>query len=499
MMHTHRGLGVAATLGIALSLAVVPQARSQSTSAHVYVQTQGPAGPVYEYSANSNGQLAPISGSPFKPGTQIVGGNGSQFFTLGKTLIHSFSVASNGAVGSQLSQVPIFDYAGSSCGSATSGKVGAVLDHTGKTIYTMIDPNGCVAYQSYAINGDGSFTFGGDTEEPQSLYGSDLENVSFGLPTILGNETFAYAEYPKDSSGNGKLIGFRRGSSGTLELMQFSETDPGGTMAAAAHDPDASPKGNYVVVQVNSSGTSPTYLASYSVDSQGNLSTTNTYSNMPTTTLVPNFNTSSQSAMRSNSAFSPSGNLFAVYGGAGTPGSAMNGIEIYNFNGSAPLTLYKKILTGAPIDDVAWDNSNHLYAISNSANTIYVFTVTSTNVVEDMTLSLAYPVRLVVVSQVANNGGGGACAAPSSNGVNVCSPADGATVSSPVQISAAATVSGGVYRFELWSGGKKLLSSDSGTIDQPLSLAPGTYKLTFDAYNINKSVHVYATRNITVQ
>ena len=46
--------------------------------------------------------------------------------------------------------------------------------------------------------------------------------------------------------------------------------------------------------------------------------------------------------------------------------------------------------------------------------------------------------------------------APTSDGVNVCTPANGANVTSPVQISAAATVSGGVFRFELWNGSTKL-------------------------------------------
>jgi hypothetical protein len=91
------------------------------------------------------------------------------------------------------------------------------------------------------------------------------------------------------------------------------------------------------------------------------------------------------------------------------------------------------------------------------------------------------------------------CSAPSANGINVCSPAEGATVTSPVSISASAMVSGGVYRFELWSGNTKLLSvSNSGVMNQSLSLAPGSYKLIFTAYNAAGTTHVNATRDITV-
>ena len=90
------------------------------------------------------------------------------------------------------------------------------------------------------------------------------------------------------------------------------------------------------------------------------------------------------------------------------------------------------------------------------------------------------------------------CSAPSANGINVCSPTQGASVTSPVSISATATVSGGVYRFELWSSGTKLLNvRDSGVMNQSLSLAPGSYQLTFTAYNAS-GTHVNATRDITV-
>lgn len=91
------------------------------------------------------------------------------------------------------------------------------------------------------------------------------------------------------------------------------------------------------------------------------------------------------------------------------------------------------------------------------------------------------------------------CSAPSSNGVNVCAPTENASVSSPVQVNASATVSGGVYRFELWSGSTKLVSVDnSGIMNQTVSLAAGTYHLTFVARN-TAGLRETATRDITVK
>lgn len=486
MKNMFRGLTAFAVVASLITF----QARSQSTSnaAYVYIQVQGPAGAVYGYSASASGQLTAISGSPFKPGTAIVGSNNSQFFTLGKTTLHSFAVGSNGAIGSQLFSAPIFDYAGNSCGGGVNGSDYAVLDHTGKDIYVLLQsgPGNCAAYQSYIVNSGGSFTFNGVAEQDTSD-GADL-----GLPSILGNESFAYAnQFIGHYSG---LTGFQRQSSGTLQNLQFSETDPilSGTDYLPMN-PDASPTGNYVVLQLypsNGGGDSGSaQLGSYSVDAKGNLTTTNTSSNMPTSQLEGPIST-----------FSPDGSMLVLYSGGASNITLGSGIEIYNFNGADPLTLKTTLLTGTPITKVAWDTSHQMYVISDAQNKLWVFNVTATSVTQVASLTIGAPFSMVVASLApSSGGGGGACAVPSSPGVNVCSPAEGASVTSPVQINAAANVSGRVYRFELWNGGTKLASvSNSGTMNQTVSLAAGTYHLTFSAYN-SSGTHEYATRDITVK
>ena len=307
MTHAVRGIGLAASLVLVSTAgAFAPQAKAQSTSAFVYVQVQGPAGAVYGYSASPTGQLTAIPGSPFKPGTQIVGSNKSQFFTLGKTTIHSYEVGSNGAIGSQLTDIGYLNFAGSSCGGGTNGLSNAVLDHTGQYLYVLLQNGGdgsCAAYQTYNV---GSFTFQGDTEKSLAAGESD----SVGLPSILGNESFGYAnEWVGHYSD---LVGFKRDSSGTLQVMPFTETDP--TLSGSNYlpaNPDASPDGNYVVVQLNPDNgggdSNPPQLGSYTVDASGNLSTTNTSSNMPTTALE-----------QPSSTFSPDGKLLFSWGGPGT-------------------------------------------------------------------------------------------------------------------------------------------------------------------------------------
>jgi hypothetical protein len=56
-----------------------------------------------------------------------------------------------------------------------------------------------------------------------------------------------------------------------------------------------------------------------------------------------------------------------------------------------------------------------------------------------------------------------------------------------------------VYRFELWNGDTKLASvSNTGVMNLPVSLAPGSYSLIFTAYNSTKGTDVKVTRDITV-
>jgi hypothetical protein len=97
---------------------------------------------------------------------------------------------------------------------------------------------------------------------------------------------------------------------------------------------------------------------------------------------------------------SPSGTLLAV-GGIG-------GLQIFHFNGGSSMTSFTGLLTTNSIAQVAWDNSNHLYAItltggaygSNSVSPgkLYVFSVTDTSATEapDSPYTIASPVDMAV-------------------------------------------------------------------------------------------------------
>ena len=101
-------------------------------------------------------------------------------------------------------------------------------------------------------------------------------------------------------------------------------------------------------------------LASFTADAQGNLTTTNNSASMPAT-LIQYVN---------DLKVSPSGKLVAV---AGT-----NGVQVFHFNGANPPTPYTPLLTTENINQMFWDNDNHLYGINQAGNDMHVFTVTQT-------------------------------------------------------------------------------------------------------------------------
>ena len=131
--------------------------------------------------------------------------------------------------------------------------------------------------------------------------------------------------------------------------------DPTNHMAVAmfAESGDFGPCGDVV---------HPTQLASFTVASDGSLASTNTPKNMPTPQV--------DAAVLN---MSPSGQFLAVGGGPTTfptgNGTPTPGLQVFHFNGANPITSFSKVLTTAPIDQIRWDNNNHLYALRSQSCT----------------------------------------------------------------------------------------------------------------------------------
>jgi hypothetical protein len=344
-------------LGVVFPLIAGVECRASAATpvAYIYVQT---ANGVVGYSASSTGALTSIAGSPFKTSGLMAGSTGYAFFSVGTSYIHSYSLASNGAIGGQLSQIDAQSYSGGNCGPAPDGS-GATLDHTGKFLYNVLTNNdyntGCVAFQTYSIGSGGVLTFHGDTQT-----GASETN---GAPHVLVNEKFAYSN--QDTGHSFGLMGFVRETNGDLNLINFTETDtvnPGNYYTVGSIAPDPT---NHLAAAVYNGDSEPPSLASYTADSSGNLTSTNTNAQLPILAYDPVLS------------MSPSGTLLAA-GGSPMNSGIQPSLQIFHFNGANPITLDKTLLSNVGINGISWDGSNHLYAISFYTNRLYVFTVTAT-------------------------------------------------------------------------------------------------------------------------
>lgn len=344
---------------------------SNSPVAYVYVQTSHG---VNLYDAASNGKLTLVAGSPFSTSGEMVGSNGKYFITLGNDDLRSYRVESNGGIGQLVSSINTQIYNGSQCSKpqGTSGN-GAVLDHTGQNIYVLLDSQTydnplCAAYQTYDIaSSSGALTFKG------AAVNNTIQVISCcSLPSVLGNDKFAYYLKP-DNTCEGcvlEMAPLKRESNGVLENSSATVTGPKPVnsgyswfISSLAIDPT-----NRLVASgqwqnrsdPNDMGNSG--IASFTVDSNGNATSTNTWQNIPAVDVSP-------FEMR----FSPSGKLLATSAGSG-------GIQMYHFNGAAPPTPYGSAVGSSPnIWHIRWDNSNHLYSLT-PPGTLSVWDVTSTSI-----------------------------------------------------------------------------------------------------------------------
>jgi hypothetical protein len=348
--------------------------------AHVYVQThQG----VDVFDSSSSGKLTLVKGSPFSTTGQMGGVTGSHLISMGTDDVHVYAVGSTGAVGEQQGEVNTQKYGGAKCGNTTG--LSTFLDHAGKYYYLQLSGifNGgsvaCVAWQSYELKSNGTLDFLGSIE--YSGYGGHDASPS-SLPTVSSNDKFAYGIFDQYSGFSYTTFStLKRASSGDLEVISnFKETDPqadqnvpNGPWTFFPTLVQADPSSHLAVLLQNQSFAGccgfdgPLQLASYSIDSStGSVSSTNKYEDMPT----PAISLDAFSKME----MSTSGKLLAL---AGT------GLQIFHFNGASPITEFgSALLPGVSINQLAWDNNNHLYALSYGTNKLYVYTVTTTSINE---------------------------------------------------------------------------------------------------------------------
>jgi hypothetical protein len=346
---------------------------SQSTAspaAYVYLSAtaSGGSNQVWAFSASAAGKLTAIPGSPFAASLVSTAVTGSYLFGINTngTDVDSFSIASSGSL-KPVASIDAESFAGGGC----NGLGPLILDHTGSTLYVAATVGGDCdqsEYESFSINKkNGELTFLGSTSQT-NLFNSPL--------SFLANNKFAYGTDCINFQGGflDTFAGLKRESTGMVNYVNVSLPTPtakdGNVYCRdlTATDPDSHVAVALLAISGGSTVVGSPQLATYTADSSGNLTTKSTASNMPTTKVMT----------IGTLAMSPSGKLLAV-GGA-------EGLEIFHFNGSSPLTHYTGLLSTRSFTATTpspglmfWDNSNHLYAISPGGDQqLRIFSVTPT-------------------------------------------------------------------------------------------------------------------------
>lgn len=335
--------------GVANSVA--PQAATASAFVYVLSNPGGNNFEINAFSAGPNGQLTPVPGSPFAANVASIAANRNYLFGTDGTNIFSFSIAANGVL-TQVSSMSIRQF-------NPNGVVAELfLDGTGATLYAVhLQIDGAnEGYDSFRVDhSTGVLTFLGAT-----FTGC----CGTGALNFMANNVYGFTS--DCFHGDPTISAFKRNSDGTLTRLfdgLMDSPDPGRLCPSSVA---AGPTGNLAVAFAADSGpivpTVPqvkgTVLAVYSVDSSAFLTTSSTVANMP------------QSNAGGMIEMSPAGKFLAS-GGVG--------LEVFHFNGANPITPFTGLLTNDPIDQMAWDNDDNLYALSQSPNKLSVFTVNATN------------------------------------------------------------------------------------------------------------------------
>ena len=336
---------------------------------------------IHAYNAWADGKYTSISGSPFPfAGIRKMSVTKTFLFGADGTNLVSYAIHSDGSI-SKLSSIKPAIYQGSNC---DQNGFGTQVDFSQVTLYYQACASGFNAnqYLSFHIQSNGSLQFLGGS-------GGSIGAATQGTPVVLtkmGGNAFAFDSYCDDETDQGVIQIFKRQSNGNLIFYgvdsHMPEAAPGSAYCVGPVAADTSNHLATAVFRIDSQPHDagfiygPSYLASYTADKNGNLTTNSTVDNMPTLPVAGNNGADAIS-------ISPD-NKYVAVGGSG------NGFQVLHFNGGNPPTNFSPalppLLPGHSIQKFGWDKVHHLYVLSAvygvGTYTTYlsVFNVTSSGV-----------------------------------------------------------------------------------------------------------------------
>jgi 6-phosphogluconolactonase (cycloisomerase 2 family) len=304
--------------------------------------------------------VTPLAGSPYAASlvqNANVVTNGANLYAIaeGDTNLDVFSIDKSSGALTLANTTSVI------AGDPNTGDIAfspLALDHTGASLYVGVGTNINGGVNVFAVGS------GPNAKQVQYLSGPSL---ALSPQAFSPNNQFGYAS--ACSARVEGFFGFTRASDGTLKTMNPGNSQAPGNFQGPTGNPGeafcpqgfaASAKGYLSVVwfpfayaSTGQVGTE-SYVTTYTINADGTL------------TAVANsqVKTASSSANKVVANFDPTGSFLAVAGDGGVQTFAINASGTLSAVGSPQSA-------GANFQNVAWDNSNHVFAANSSQ--LYVF------------------------------------------------------------------------------------------------------------------------------
>jgi len=348
-----RTLRISSVILLAFTSSLLAQTNEATTNsnpvvAYIYVGNNTKPGQISAFSAEKNGSIESVSGSPFATAaSQAIVVSSSFLFGTDGTNIAVFKRSSDGALheSSTINGVahnPITE------GSAVFL---LTLDRTADSLYAVelnFDGADNDGYAEFANLHDGKIAF------------RDNTNTSVAFDSLLHfseNDEFAYGGGADCGLIGWEILAFHRTSTGELVFFDPGNTVPPGSFICPIAEA-TSAKGFLAVMYGPAETGSKQNIITYRITSTGGLE------EITTSVITTDFTNLSLPSLQ----FDPTGNFLAAAGD--------NGVEIFKINSEGLLTPLGHVVEPSVIFVGAlWDTAGHLYAISDSA--LYVFTLGS--------------------------------------------------------------------------------------------------------------------------
>lgn len=334
---------------------------TKSPVAYVYVACtpqNSKTNQIVAYTAAANGSLTSMPGSPFPENVYAMAVNGKYLMAASVAAqdINAYNIAPDGALTFAAStNYAQYNNPTNPCGSA--GQI--FFDHSGATLYAQefdaSDACTNTVYASFAVaKATGDLTYLG-------LANAGAFPCAYTAAYFIGNNVYAYSAATSGCMYCAYNV-LQRSNSGLLSFFNSQFNLPTPPPGASSFLPDlvvADSTHHLAVIMQPANpprcAPGPLQLASYTVDSNGNMNTNNTYKNMPASLIASPYDMK----------MAPSGKLLALAG--------QEGLQVFHFNGANPIKPYTGLLTSDPINQMFWDDKNHLYAISYNSAKLLVF------------------------------------------------------------------------------------------------------------------------------